>query len=94
MDESILPTLPWVRFPIRVTVRATSISVDIGASLLHKTSGFHLAGIRMQLNLSKPPASTSFYDPVFTEEDMKEFEALGLNAINGREALVSKPLSS
>ena len=40
----------------------------------------------------KPPAAASLYDPVFTEEDMKGFESLGLYAVAGEEALVCGPV--
>jgi hypothetical protein len=37
----------------------------------------------------KPPAAASLYDPVFTEEDMRGFDSLGIYAVTGEEALVS-----
>ena len=43
-------------------------------------------------DLSKPLAGGSFYDPVFTDEDMSGFEELGIKAVNGKAALVSEAI--
>jgi hypothetical protein len=55
-----------------------------------------LAFIRTVISASlmhvKPPAAASLYDPVFTEEDMKGFDSLGIYAVTGEEALVSGPV--